>query len=504
MQVASGPGFVVEMVNLAERAWRTGSGPAQTAQTRTLASFFETGTDRLTDPRIIYDAVSGRWLASISDLDTNSVRLAVSTGADPTAPWTLSSYPATGCADQPRLGVADGIVVLAADIFRNCDDSGSQAIGNEVWVVNKQELVGGATNPDFTSFGPNAGISSFAPVQSLSATATDYAVSVDEPTSRVVHVYAVDGIPPAAVTVTEVATPTIMRIFRPQIAAQPPTASGRPQQGIETNDDRVLQSIWENGKLWFTANTACMPAGDVLLRSCARIVEFSTDSAKVTMDNNLSQLGAHLFYPAIAPDGAGNLVIVYGESGATVPPELVAVGRTADGSFTDPVVIAQSAGAYLGDRYGDYFGAARDPGSPGLVWVAGEAGTPIAGEHGWETSVASIELTPAGAPLPPVLGSLPPRLRAVHLAARAGIPVKLLYRALDDAVGVRAAVSVRTSSAVVFTATSVTQSFHAGTLYSVSWKPAKRLHGKTLLYCVHSLSSSSTPSPQSCTTVTLR
>src|SRR4029077_1848705 len=178
-----------------------------------------------------------------------------------------------------------------------------------------------------------------------------YAVSVDEPTSRVAHVYAVDGIPPAAVTVTEGGTPTIMRLFRPQIAAQPPTASGRPQQGIETNDDRVLQSIWENGNLWFTANTACMPAGDVLLRSCARIVEFSTDSAKVTMDNNLSQLGAHLFYPAIAPDGAGNLVIVYGESGATVPPELVAVGRTADGSFTDPVVIAQSAGAYLGDRY---------------------------------------------------------------------------------------------------------------------------------------------------------
>ena len=120
------------------------------------------------------------------------------------------------------------------------------------------------------------------------------------------------------------------------------------------------------------------------------------------MDSNLSQPGAHLFYPAVRPDGAGNLVVVYGESGVAVRPEVVAVGRTPDGTFTDPVVIAQSPGAYLGDRYGDYFGAARDPVNPGLVWVAGEAGTDVAGERGWTTAVASIEVTAAGAPPPPV------------------------------------------------------------------------------------------------------
>ena len=219
MQVASGPGFVVEMVNLAERTWRTGSGPAQTGPDAHARVVFGTGRDRLTDPRIIYDASSGRWLASISDLDTNSVLLAVSTSADPTAPWTLSSYLAPGCADQPRLGVADGIVVLAADIFRNCDESGSQAIGNEVWVVNKQELLGGATNARLHVVRSDAGISSFAPVQSLSATATDYAVSVDEPRRASSMCCAVDGIPPAAVTVTEVATPTIMRSLRRRRAA---------------------------------------------------------------------------------------------------------------------------------------------------------------------------------------------------------------------------------------------------------------------------------------------
>ena len=122
----------------------------------------------------------------------------------------------------------------------------------------------------------------------------------------------------------------------------------------------------------------------------------------------------------------------------------MAVGRTPDGTFTDPVVIAQSAGAYLGDRYGDYFGAARDPVNPGLVWVAGEVGTEVAGVRGWATTVASIEVTATGAPPPPVVGVVPPAVRAVHATGRGGQAMRLVYRALDDGSGVRAVVTVRT------------------------------------------------------------
>lgn len=503
VQVAAGPGFVVELVNLAERTWRTGGGAAQELQTERLAVLFGSGGDRLTDPRIAYDASSGRWFASISDLDTRSIRLAVSTGADPTASWTISSFPSTGCADQPRLGLADGIVVLGADIFQDCSDGGAASIGSELWVVNKQELLGGSTKPDFTTHGPDPAVKSFAPVQSLSATSTDYVVSVDEPSSRVVHLFAVDGIPPAAVTVKEIATPSITRVSRPPFASQPPTRSGRAQPPIDTNDDRVLDSVWENGRLWFTGNTACFPAGDPLIRSCAQIVELSTATGTVTMDHILSEAGAHVFYPTVRPDGSGNLVIVFGESGVSVKPEVAVVGRTPDGTFTEPVVIAQSAGAYLGDRYGDYFGAARDPENPGLVWVAGEAGTDVPGVHGWATTVASVAVTAAGATPPAVLGVVPPAVRAVHVAARAGTSVRLVYRSLGDGSGVRTVVTVRSKKGVVFDATTPTLSVHAGHLYFVSWRPAKKLRG-TLSYCVHSISSTGAPSQQSCSTVTLR
>jgi hypothetical protein len=222
------------------------------------------------------------------------------------------------------------------------------------------------------------------------------------------------------------------------------------------------------------------------------------------MDSNLSQPGAHLFYPAIQPDGSGNLVVVYGESGVSVRPEVVAVGRTADGTFTDPVVIAQSAGAYLGDRFGDYFGAARDPGDPGLVWVAGEVGTAVAGDRGWTTAVASIEVTATGAPPPPVLVVAPPAVRAVHATGRAGKSVRLVYRALDDGTGVRAVITVRTKkTALVFSRTTPKSILHSGELYSVPWRPSKKLRG-TLAYCVHTVSSTGQLSVPSCSTVTLR
>src|SRR5438270_2282253 len=81
--VAAGPGFLVQMVNLAARMWQTAPGAQATqVQTVALGDFFRAGHDRLTDPRVLYDAPSGRWFASISDIDTSGVLLAVSRGSD--------------------------------------------------------------------------------------------------------------------------------------------------------------------------------------------------------------------------------------------------------------------------------------------------------------------------------------------------------------------------------------------------------------------------------------
>jgi hypothetical protein len=503
VQVAAGPGFVVQMVNLAARMWRTSPGvPAQEAATLGLGDLFRAGTDRLTDPRVLYDAPSGRWFASISDLDTNSVLLAVSPGVDPTVPWNTYSFASPGCADQPRLGIADGIVVLAADIFSSCDEGFAPRLGGELWIVNKAQLVAGAADPASTTLGPERSVESLAPVQSLSASATEYAVAVDLPFSRVVHLFTIDGIPPADVHVQQVATLPVSSLTRPPPGQEPPTGNGG-QPTIETNDERVLDSVWEDGKLWFSANDGCTPAGDTLVRACARVVELATATRTVTWDTDFSDAGASLFYPAVRPDGAGNLVIVYGESSVAIAPELVAMARTPDGTLTSPTVIAQSAGPYGGGRYGDYFGAARDPAHPELVWVAGEQGVDIAGTRGWSTAVASVQVGAPVATVPSVDDSALPAVGAQVVLGRRGTVVRLAYKALGDGVGVREKVTVRARTTVVFSATTPVRTLHRGTVYSVPWHPAKKLKG-TFAWCVKSLAPDGRVSAASCATVTLR
>ena len=82
-------------------------GPAQLVQTQHARrrSSGAAPTD-LTDPRIAYDALSGRWFSSISDIDASSVLLAVSAERRPDGAAGRSRRTRQpGCADQPRLGL---------------------------------------------------------------------------------------------------------------------------------------------------------------------------------------------------------------------------------------------------------------------------------------------------------------------------------------------------------------------------------------------------------------
>jgi hypothetical protein len=497
-QVAAGPGFVVEMVNLAERVWRTDTGAPQLVQTIPLSVFYGTGADGLTDPRILWDTSSGRWLASISNEDQSSVMLAVSHGSDPTGDWSVYSFPAGGCADQPRLGVADGVIVLAADVFQKCEGF-SPVLGDKVWVVNKQQAVAGATTVSSTSFGPDTTHASLQPVQSLSPTATEYVVGVDNPSSRVVHVFAVDGVPPAAVTMQPVAQPAILPLSLPPDGQQP-----HPNATVRTNDDRILDAVWEGGKLWFSANTGCIPDGDTALRACARVTEVSTDTLTVDWDVNLGQAKAYLYYPAIRPDASGNLVVVYGESSTHENPAIVVQGRTPDGTFTAPTVAARSRVAHLGDRYGDYFGAARDPVNPALIWVVGETAPAAATAEGWASAVASVQVTPAGATPPTVHGATPPRVQAQAVTARAGAAVRLSFTTLDDGESVSSNVTVTAKPMkVVFETATAVATVHASQVHSVVWRPAKKLRG-AFVFCVQSTAINGAASEKSCATVRLK
>ena len=502
VQVAAGPGYVFETVNLAGRVWRTGAAPAEEVATFSLGDFFGTGRDQLTDPRILYDALGGRWFVSISDEDAGSVLLAVSRSTDPTGDWGVYDFAAAAdCADQPRMGTADGIVVLSADVFRSCNAAFAPAVGAQLWVVNKQQLLAGAASVDWSTYGPTRDYTNLTPVHSLSPTGVEYLVSVDAPGSQVVHLLTVSGIPPEQLQVQETATPAFS-LLRSVRGLQPFTPGSSARPFVATNDNRVLDAVWQDGRLWFTANGGCVPAGDSTLRSCGRVAELATATGAVSWQADIGFAGSSVFFPSVRPDGAGNLVVVFGQSSATLAPQVAVVARAPDGTFTEPAVVARSAAPHVGDRFGDYFGSARDPSNPSLVWVAGETGA-VDGRAGWTTTVASVVVTAAGGEPPKVVAPAPPGLRARAATARAGKAVRLSYVALGGGSGIRREVIVRDGGRVVFHVTTKPAALRAERVYSLLWRPASRLRG-SFRFCVRSVGPDGTRSRESCAPLRIR
>src|SRR5262249_26071398 len=111
-----------------------------------LNTFFgvDTGFDE-TDPRVIFDAASGRWFATSSQSSKSrgsaSILLAVSTTGDPTG--TFCRYhlgnptTETFLQDFPILGLSDDKVVVSFQAFTIADE---RFLGTGYYVINKASL----------------------------------------------------------------------------------------------------------------------------------------------------------------------------------------------------------------------------------------------------------------------------------------------------------------------------------------------------------------------------
>ena len=120
VQLAAGSTYVVEMVNLGGEIF---TKQGSSTKTFDLPTFFKiTGiSDKVTDPKIIYDATSGRWFASLADTTTNDVRIAVSATNDPTGGLECLSSWIYQLSDQPIIGINDDkFAVSANDFASNC------------------------------------------------------------------------------------------------------------------------------------------------------------------------------------------------------------------------------------------------------------------------------------------------------------------------------------------------------------------------------------------------
>lgn len=404
VQLDVGPNHVMEMVNFVGEIWNK---QGSSVKTFTLKSFYNTGTDFIFDPRVLYDTISGVWFASIADSNSSSVLVAVSTSNDPTASWWIYQFSATAgtCADQPIIAVSNDKLVISTNNFNGlCGNTGIY-IGAQYWIVNKTEMLTGSSVHYFYH-GPDNTLFAVHPVQSLGSTDTQFMVSVGSSGASSVQLFSVTGTPPATPQQTSVSIP-IGATSLPPAAVQPGTT-----HTLDVDDERVTDAMWYNGKLWFSFTDSCTPSGDTQARSCVHMVQIDTSTNSLNQNFQYGLAGKYLFYPAVRESRAGNVYVVFGYSSSTdYPGIMVTVQAVGDppNTIESPIILQSGTGFDTSwcpqdrsprCRYGDYFGAGVDSSAQDAVWVAGEYGRAVTGSCtitlscGWGTYIGKIGIAP--------------------------------------------------------------------------------------------------------------
>lgn len=404
-QLAAGLTYLVEAVNSSLSIW---SKSGALVSSYDLNAFFAMPPAfRFADPRILYDAESGRWFLSGSAFNVNydsEVLIAVSATSDPTGAWNKYPLAMTTAVlhDQPMIGVSSDKVVISWN-----DYTGSNTFsGQGTWVLQKSDLVAGVAVPRYFPFGPDTTRYRIVPAQSLSPTSTawlvynnaDCAFLVCNKNSPTVGVVAITGTPAGNNVAWTESDPAIQPTAVPPNPRQP---GGAPV--VTEIDDRFLSAVWQNGTMWVSGNDACIRAGDTAMRSCMRLIAISTNGAAPTVaqDFDGGSNGIDYYHPAVTLNSTGDLFVAYSISSPSVYPTAAAadVRAATPGTFANAIVIAAGLGPHnspgVAKRWGDYSAAAPDPSNPADVWVTAEYQASAVDPTDWGTATARLTIPPS-------------------------------------------------------------------------------------------------------------
>ena len=448
--VAASPGFVMQVVNVHYAVYnRYGVMYA----TDSLVNFFQPVLSTLgaynviSDPRVVYDAVRGRWLVSLlvinDQTDGNGwVLLAVSPGSDPTvspALWhqsvvitTRDSGTARSFGDFDTLGFDSRNVYIGTNQFtfaRNADGTRTFK-GNDLWVLNREDAYGApGTTVDLQRFANVSCLSSAQPVGGDEDPPQGYFVSWSRCSATQFIAQPIAGTAPLASLGTQI----VLNTFN---VGQPPLA--RQLNGpntVDTLDGRVMNAVYRNGTLW-TAHTVSQAGGG---DGSAVIHWLQIDPvAKTVLQQGIySSTATDYYYPMLAVDSRNNALLVFNRSSAA---EYIGAWYAArlssdpPGTFGAPSLLKSGVDQYYRyydatdtrNRWGDYNGVALDPNGH-TVWMEAawaDARVPVEpnGSYGnWTTWIGSTDLPyPLLSPTVTLASALNPSVygQAVTLTAR--------------------------------------------------------------------------------------
>jgi outer membrane protein assembly factor BamB len=225
------------------------------------------------DPRVLYDQIAGRWVATAAD-DAQSasagVLVGVSRNSDPTGTWDLFKIPIGGSlwADYPTLGFNKNWVVVQANIF----DMGNAFVESRVYAISRGPFFGGPPATLSYRTVPLTGVSgtqvpavTFDPTLALEDL---YLLQMWSSAGGLLRLWRLFG-PLGSEAVQPIGYPDgsfqwsngISGDLAPQLQG-PPGCSYCPSPPcrVQANDSRIHSVVFRNGRIW-AAHTVFLPTG---------------------------------------------------------------------------------------------------------------------------------------------------------------------------------------------------------------------------------------------------
>lgn len=458
--LAAGNGFVVEAVNNAiavyDQSGNLLSGPMA------LNPFFGLPSEivrsnppvfgpRLSDPRVYFDKDTNTFFVTEVEIDADPATGAFLTGAsartrtfiavttDPTSTWTVLSnnttndggqFGACPCfGDQPLIGAdangfyisTNAFTVSTPHFFRGAQlyaiPKGVLAAGSITTVVRFNQLTE-ADVPFAFSIQPAS-----TPPGGAFASAnngTEYFVSALDFTNELDNRLVVWALTNTASLNTE--TPALQltnAVVNTEVYGAPPSAQQKPgptpladsvanhEELLASNDDRLQQVVFANGKLWTALNSVAKPDNGPVRVGAAWFILTPTStsgsvSATVANQGYVVANQNYVLFPAIGVNAVGKGVVSFTLAGPDFFPsaafatldvvngagdiQIAAAGALPDDGFTGYTAFG---GARVG-RWGDYAAAVAD--EDGNIWLATEyiPNSPRTVNANWGTFVTRV------------------------------------------------------------------------------------------------------------------
>ena len=347
-----------------------------------LRNFFTGSSGTVGDPRIAYDFTDNRWVAIATNFGEQCY-FAYSLTSDPTGTWLKTSIDLVEGSDNGRWVDYPTLGVDSRGIFIEAYMVGSGA-RMSIFAIDKAPLLAGIPSLGaVTAFRNLTWDGAIQHATQYTEAGESWMISTRSSTSmRLRRINAPLSNP-------TLSTFTVSGI--PGYSTPPDAPALGSTVDINTGGTRLMNAAYAGGSIWAAH---CIASGG---RAAARWYEIDPVTRTLLQSGTVNDPSLSYYFPSIAADAAGNVVMGFSGSDASIYPSCYYTGREAGdpaGQMATPTLYSAGQNSYTitdgagRNRWGDYSLTSLDP-VDGTFWTIQERTRAAA--NSWITRIAQLE-----------------------------------------------------------------------------------------------------------------